>query len=967
MARHEKEKAFQKHICDYLLTNHKYKLLNQTVDISNDNYYIAKDLLLEFISNTQETKLKALQKDYGKDSGDEIIQALKDELKIKPLWKIMRDGLSVRKHEFKLYFPKPRSNTTQKSQELYEQNSILIKDEFMIIGDKRVDIVLYLNGLPIITIELKHEDAGQYLDDAVIQYTKRNQKDRIFQLPFLHIAMDTSEVKVATNPSCEDNFLWFNQDLENKALTQGEYPIEYIYKEVLSFDSILSYLSFYLIYVPKNEKHEAFSIFPRYHQIRSTNKLYVAILDNFITTNSVGAKYLINHSAGSGKTLTMSWTADKLHSLYKDSQNKAFDMIFLLTDRKSLDKNISDELGLFTHLKDVIKYAKDGAGLKKLIQDKTSIIVSTAQKFNVITEELKTNEELNKLRIAFIIDEAHRSQDGKTSANVKEPFVSYESTSYDDPNDEVMDEIKQIENKNITFIAYTATPSQKTVTLFEKPFDEYKEAQAIHEGYILDVASNIIAYETLYNMDSSVALKNEKLYPKGVIKKALQQRAFEDEGLIQYKAEVMLRIFEEKIKDLINGKAKVMIVSSSRIAGLIYFKVLKEKLLKRGYDFPSKVLYAFSNFTHPITHETVTEHEINELNSGELIEDRFDRDDYRIMVVANKFQTGFNQPLLAGMFLDKSVADINAVQTLSRLNRCAKDKSETVVVDFTNSVDKIFKAFNKYREGSPYEPKQPNYEELLGLIKQIKSYNLFRDDLVAELLQYEGEKKDALKMSLISKLRTEFNSRIVDVSERVSFVHLLLKLNTQYQFLKSFFTFDKKTEDFIKFCEIVDTQLIKKGSSSELLKALKNVGLTKANVISHGEKKFVPKKPKTRTGGSGGNTTPPPKGTVSSMLKDLKEQYQISDQEAIIIREICEEKLHDESITTIIHNNQDDEDYLRFYFSDELRVSIVESYENRGLDERVMEEIYDAKGAILDTMTGTIISQELFNIGKLKY
>ena len=337
------------------------------------------------------------------------------------------------------FFPKPRSNTTDKAEELYKKNSIKIKDEFVIKKDKRIDIVFYLNGLPIITIELKHEDAGQNYIHAIEQYTKRDQKDKIYQLPFLHIAMDTYDVKVSTNPSSEDNFIWFNQDLENEAITKGEYPVEYIYKEVLSFNAILSYLSFYLVYVPKDEKNEAFSIFPRYHQIRSTNKLYNHILKDFKNTNSVGGKYLINHSAGSGKTLTMSWTADKLHSMYKDSENKAFDMIFLLTDRKSLDKNISDELKNFTHLKDVVKYTKKSADLKKYIKEKSSIIVSTAQKFNMITDELKENGELGKLRIAFIIDEAHRSQDGKTSVNVKEPFIDYETSKYDDPNDEVME------------------------------------------------------------------------------------------------------------------------------------------------------------------------------------------------------------------------------------------------------------------------------------------------------------------------------------------------------------------------------------------------------------------------------------------------------------------------------------------------------------------------------------------------
>lgn len=966
MGRHEKEKAFQKYICEYLKNNHKYKMLNQKDEIKENEYYIAKEWLFEFINSTQKDKLQALQKDYGIQTSDIIYETLIDELKRQPLWKIIRDGLSVKKQDIKLYFPKPRSNTSDEAQELYKKNKIKIKDEFVILDDKRIDIVLYLNGLPIITCELKHEDAKQYLDDAVEQYTKRDQEDKIFQLPFLHIAMDTSEVKVATNPSDEENFLWFNQDLENISDTKNEYPIEYIYKDVLSFDSILSYISFYLVYVPQTDKKEAFTIFPRYHQIRSTNRLYDDLSKTFEQTEDIGNKYLINHSAGSGKTLTMSWTADKLHSLFNSDEKKAFDMIFVLTDRKSLDKNVSDELEYFTHLKDVVHYAKDGKGLKKLIKDRESIIVSTAQKFNVITSELE-NQDLSTLRIAFIIDEAHRSQDGKTSSNVKDVFSQYGEEKYQDPSDEVADKIEEIENKNMVFIAYTATPSKRTVDLFGEPFDTYSEAQAIKEEYILDVASNIISYETLFNMDSRVAIKDEKLYPKGIIKKALQQKAYEDEGLIQYKAEVMLKIFEDRIKDLIDGKAKVMIVTSSRLAGLRYFEILKEKLRVRDLSFPCKILYAFSNFTHPETNKTISEHEINDLNSGELIEDRFEEDDYRIIVVANKFQTGFNQPLLAGMFLDKSVSDINAVQTLSRLNRCASGKDETVVVDFTNSVDKIFKAFNKYREGTPYEPQQPKIEKLLELIDEIKSYKIFSDKDIEELLTYHRANKDAQKMSFINALRSRFVMTMSNVQEQISFISLLLRLNTQYYFLKSFFNFEKQTEDFILFCEIIDSQLIKKGNESELLKVLKNVGLTKANVVYHGEQKLEKKKTRTRKGGGNGNTTTPPKGTVSSMLHDIKEEYKISDEEAIIIREICEEKLNDELIVKTIHNNQDDEDYLRTYFYGELRESIVQSYDNRGLDDRIIEPLYDDKGAILDTMTGTIISQELFNIGKLSY
>ena len=263
------------------------------------------------------------------------------------------------------------------------------------------------------------------------------------------------------------------------------------------------------------------------------------------------------------------------------------------------------------------------------------------------------------------------------------------------------------------------------MTLFGAPFDTYTEAEAIAEGYIVDVAASIISYKTLYNLHCPIVPKpdEEKLYPKGVVAKALQNVAFQDDGLIQYKAEVMLRIFEENVKPLIGGRAKAMIVATSRVAGLRYFNIIKEKLKERGADY--KVLYAFSDFVHPETNEAISEHAINELKDGELIEDRFEGDDYRLMIVANKFQTGFDQPLLAGMFLDKPVVDRNAVQTVSRLNRSHDGKKDVVVVDFTNNAAAILKAFAKYRKGTPFEPDEPDPELCTRLHAEILAAGLF--------------------------------------------------------------------------------------------------------------------------------------------------------------------------------------------------------------------------------------------------
>jgi len=354
-------------------------------------------------------------------------------------------------------------------------------------------------------------------------------------------------------------------------------------------------------------------------------------LDYFSDTGKLGRKYLIEHSAGSGKTLSICWLADRLHSLYKPgTDEKVLNMIFLLTDRKALDKNIRDEFENFAHLTGVVGYAKKAVDLKGFLRSGQSIVVSTQQKFEWILNEIENDPDLKKLRVAFLIDEAHRSQEGKMGVAIRVPFRKPEEPDADapeadeDPEEEIARIIRAYEGNQL-FVAFTATPSPATVQLFGEPFDTYSEAEAIAEGYIVDVATGIISYKTLYNLHCPVVPgpDEERIYPKGVVSKALKNVAFQDEGLIQYKAEVMLRIFDEQIKPLIGNRAKAMIVATSRVAGLRYFEILKEKLRERP-DCNYKVLYAFSDFVHPETNESFTEAAVNELNPGELIEDRFD-------------------------------------------------------------------------------------------------------------------------------------------------------------------------------------------------------------------------------------------------------------------------------------------------------------------------------------------------------
>jgi type I restriction enzyme R subunit len=962
------EKKFQRHIADYFIREHHYALLEQD-EITDAEYYFAEDHLIAFLKATQKETFESLETDYGTDARDEIIKTLKDELRISPLWLIIRHGLTVRGLEFKLYYPKPRSSESVANQH-YRENRITFIPELVIKGGKRPDFGIFLNGLPIMTMELKHEK-NQTVHDAVKQYADRDHSDRIFQLPFLHIAADTSDVMVATNPKAEKNFRWHNTGLENKTENEKEYPVEFLYRDVLAKETILEALSFFLIYVPQKEAEQdkperpAWTIFPRYHQSRMVHKVAQDALDHFTAHDNIGKKYLIAHSAGSGKTLSICWLADRFHSLYKPGTNeKMLDMLFVLTDRKSLDKNIRDEFDNFVHLHGVVGYAKKASNLKKFLKTGRSIVVSTQQKFKWILDEIEDDPDLKQLRVAFLIDEAHRSQDGKMGVAIRVPFRNPNEPDSDtadaeiDPEEEVA-KIIRAHDANQLFVAFTATPSPATLQLFGEPFDTYSEAEAIQEGYIVDVATGIISYRTLYNLHCTLitAADKEKLYPAGVVSKALKNVAFQDEGLIHYKAEVMLRIFEEKIKPLIDGRAKAMIVTSSRLAGLRYFQIFKDKLKERdGADY--KILYAFSDFIHPETNKSITEFQVNGLLPGELIEDRFEGEDYRLMVVASKFQSGFDQPLLAGMFLDKAVVDRNAVQTVSRLNRGHDNKDTVVVVDFTNNAHAILKAFNTYRKGTPFEGSEPEEQQCVNYYDEIIKIGVFSPDDGAKVVRLIAAGNDAQLQFTVNGLRKRFQDRIDKLDDRKKYVYLLARFVKSYHFLTCFFTYPDHISIFAAFAEYVGPQLIKQGSVSELMKKIRQTSVVKASVQYKGEV-AISGKIKLKKGRKGGGGPPPKKVSVQDMIERIGKKFQISDEEALYIKEVTEEKMHDEEIQTTIAAHKEDIYYLESTYAGQVNYSIQDAYEERGRYEELVDPKYIDTGAIFDTMALTVIQHGL--------
>ncbi len=967
------ELTFQQHIAAYLAREHKYGVLEQT-DITDTEHYIAEDHLWSFLKATQADTLKKLEDDYGTDAREEVFKALRKELEHTPLWMLMRHGLKVRGLEFRLFYPKPRSAASAAT-EKHAQNRITFRPHFYfgaaIPGEKQweIDFAFFLNGLPIVALEVKHE-ANQNVHDAVAQFAKREHSRKIFQHPFLYLAADTSDAMAATDPRREENFRWHNTGLTNTPQNPDEYPVEFLYREVLSKEQLLEALSFFLVRVPEREAEDdktersAFTLFPRYHQSRLVRRVAEDITAHFAAKGDIGKKYLADHSAGSGKTLSICWLADRLHSLFKPGTNeKLVDITFILTDRKSLDTNIREDIANFTHLKDVVGIARKSEDLLRFLKDRKPIIVTTIQKIQEVLEKLQKDPALKKLRVAFLIDEAHRSQEGQMGASIRLPFRKADEPDADapelDPEEQIAKVIRE-HDANQLFVAFTATPSQATLDLFGKSFDSYTEAEAIAEGYIVDVAASIISYKTLYNLHCHFVPppeEEEKVYPKGVVSKALMNVAFQDDGLIQYKAEVMLRIFEEKIMPLIEGRAKAMIVTSSRVAGLRYFNIIKEKLKERGAKY--KVLYAFSDFTHPETNAEIHEHAVNELKDGELIEERFEGEGYRLMIVANKFQTGFDQPLLAGMFLDKPVVDRNAVQTVSRLNRCHEGKKDVVVVDFTNNAAAILKAFQKYRKGTPFEPEEPDQDLCPKLYAEILATDVFMQKDAADFAKLVATGTDAQVQFFVNALRTRFQVKIADTEERKAFVYLLARYVRSFHFLTCFFTYAAELKEFATFAEYVGPQLIKQGNVSDLMKQIRQTEVIKAAVeyqgvtTSTGTVKLRPGRGRKGTG------PPPKKVSVQDMIAEFRTKYNISDEEALYIKQVTEEKIADPHIRTTIHAHRDDPVYLEGPYRGQVNGEIQTAYDDRGRYEELADPKYTDTGGIFDIMAVTVIDTHL--------
>lgn len=931
------EKLFEKHFCHQLEVKGNFKgYIDSKITVDKD-LCLHLELLEDFLSATQQENFIKIKEELDADWREDLKKKISHELKTKPLFQIIKDGLVINNIPLDLVYFKPQTDNNPEQQKLYSKNifSYIRQYHFGSFKNTRdkederqsIDIVLCLNGFAIVTVELKNNLTSGTVEDAINQYLSRDLSRPIFQLPFLHIVCDNEKVKVAasfSSPPSKDDFRDFNKDIVNKPLNKNEYPVHYLYHEILLPDSLLNFIESYLYgFSPRPLESLSASgggqgvrdwIFPRYHQQRCVRKIFDDIIKQYKKTNHLNLRYLVHHSAGSGKSNTIVWLVQNLRELHVNNK-KLFDSIIVLTHRTNLDDQISKDFRNAIGQVGVVAYCEKTNQLKRALERNSTVIVSILHKFNYLKELV----DQSKKKICLIIDEAHTSQEGKLHEKLVDTFegkkLKVEEIELIDEQEELVNEIARKEFPNLAFIALTATPSDNTLEHFGikrikdwEAFDTYSMDQAITEGYIMDVVKNVINYETLYELTYHYKSDNE--YPPLPIYRALKLKAFEDDELIQEKCKIIIEIFKDRTADKIYGRAKSMIVTSSRLSAVKYKLFLDEQLKKR--NLPWKSLVAFTG-TVNYNNLDYTESSLNKSNNplNMKIEDNFHKNDkIRFLIVANKFQVGFDESLLHTMFLDKAVSDRNAVQTISRLNRIHPGKVDTLTIDFTNSYDDIIKAFKKY-QNNVTSSKDVDPQDLFKLKEELLKRGVFtKEDIIEIIHLFESEKTSdgAALNGKLSALKSLYNDKL-DKDKKREFRTLLSRYIGLFNYIRALFTIpQKELYDFQLFATLLYNKIEPIMNSEALEKEIQNVKLKTYAINKLSEKIDVVSTsgaPQYEGKQSGSIVSVKAMATVEEVVAaiNLRFREKVSEEGIQIIDTYVQSVVNNERIRNTIKNN----------------------------------------------------------------
>lgn len=821
-----KEKVLQYHIIDKLVSEQGY--ITRNTNDFNKKIAVDKELVIKFIKESQKDEWQKMEEYYSTSSEEEFFKQLEKALKQRGALDVLRQGIKlIPGIKFSLCFFKPASNLTENLLKNFKQNILSVIDElrYSSRNDNEIDIVLFVNGIPVVTMECKNLVTGSTFKHAEKQYIKDRSPAGEPLLTFkrgalVHFAVDEDMVSMTTRLiNGKTRFLPFNRGLNGgsgNSDIKDEFRIAYLYqdladcKAIFSRDILLDIIGRF-VHLEKKESGETI-IFPRFHQLDCVLK----ILDHAKKFSS-GQNYLVQHSAGSGKSNTIGWTAHRLSNLHDDNDNPVFHSVIVVTDRIVLDRQLQDTVGSFEQVKGVVKKI-DGTSkqLKEAIEEKAKIIITTIHKFS--TEHLKEVSLKEERNFAILIDEAHGSQSGKRAGHLSD--VLSVGNDKQELEDIIADyQQKRGPQKNISYFAFTATPRNVTLERFgnknkdglPQPFHIYSMRQAIEEGFILDVLQNYITYKTYYQLEKTIEddpnFRNRKAHPRVARFASLHPTA------IAQKVEVVVEHFRRHVKDELEGNAKAMVVTSSREHAFKYYQAIKKYIENKKY-LNIKALIAFSGELS-VDGETHTESGLNGFSENALPE-KFDEIDYKLLIVAEKYQTGFDQPKLCSMYIDRKLDGLQAVQTLSRLNRTFPNKhnSSIYILDFQNEAEDIKEAFKPYFESTSVESvSDPN--QIYDLEGRIKSYGIIDEKEVNRFAEVYYK-----NINLDSNDRISLEKLVKSAVERFKYEDDEGKQEEFRQLLKSYMRFYSFVSQVMR---LYDTDLEKLFSyASWLVKLLPN-------------------------------------------------------------------------------------------------------------------------------------------------
>ena len=843
----ENEKQFEFNIEAFLISPAGgYEKATDAGYTSSSGMALDIHTLVGFVKATQPIMWQRFEKQCNSDPYKKFYKCFEDAVQMDGLLSVMRHGFKHRGMDFKVCYFKPESTLNDVAVKRYEQNvcQCIRQWHYSEQNNNSVDMMLAINGIPVVAIELKNQLTGQTVDNAKLQWQyDRDQRELAFWLNhriLAYFAVDLYEAWMATELKGTDTyFLPFNQGSNgagndggagNPQAEDDNYVTSYIWEDVLQKDSLLDIIQKFISFEVKTEKKDGKNvtkkrlIFPRFHQLDVVRKLIADVREN-----GSGNNYLIQHSAGSGKSNSIAWTAYRLASLHNGDNEPVFTSVVIVTDRRNLDAQLQETITGFDHTLGsvcAIDEKKSSKDLKDALNAGKRIVVTTLQKFPVIYEEV---DDTTDKRFAIIVDEAHSSQTGSSAMKLKtaladvsdalKEYAELEGKAEDellDDNDRLVREmISHGKHKNLSFFAFTATPKGATLEMFGTewndgsyhPFHVYSMRQAIEEGFILDVLQNYTTYRTCYQI-----AKNTEDNPDVPQSKALKViRKYEElhPYNIQQKSAIIVETFRNVTKQKIKGKGKMMVVTSSRLAAVRYYHEIKNYLESNGYH-DVEILAAFSgSIKDPDDQKDIewTESKLNGVNESQT--KQVFHDEGNILIVAEKYQTGFDEPLLHTMIVDKKLRGVKAVQTLSRLNRTHPDKQDTFIIDFVNTKDDILKAFQPFYQETSLS-QEINTDLIYKTQKMLRAFKVYNDADIEKVnkIYFDEDKRKANKIqaavtNVLLPIQREYN--VLNPEQRYQFRKLCRTFVKWYGYITQITRmFDKQMHNEYIFCAYLE-------------------------------------------------------------------------------------------------------------------------------------------------------------------